>query len=79
MEDVLGTQMNEDFEPDDDAEEIIRVMKEEGDRVNPLLLREETGIQKQYVHNSLERLIAAGWVRKINRGLYEFVGDPREE
>lgn len=69
---------NESYQPDEDEEAILAVLKREG-RANPLLIRDETDIAKQYVNNGLNNLIAAGWVRRVTTGLYEFVADPRED
>jgi len=52
-------------------------LKEEG-RVNPLLVREETGLGKGDINTALTNFRAAGWVRRVTRGLYEFVDDPRD-
>ena len=67
--------VNRDYEPTDQDEQVLSVL---GDgRANPLLLREETGLEKQRVNDSLQRLTSAGWVQKVTRGLYELVEDPR--
>lgn len=68
--------MNEEYEPNEHDEEVLSVLKE--GRANPRYIRNETGLAKQRVYDSLQRLESAGWVRKIARGLYELVGDPRE-
>lgn len=68
--------MNRDYNPSDHDEQVIRVLKE--GRANPLHIREETGLSKQRVNDSLDRLTSAGWVVKVTRGLYELVDDPRE-
>jgi len=69
---------NQDYEPDDDDEEqILQVLKQEG-RANPLRIREQTDIRKEYVSRKLDNLVRAGWVRRVTRGLYEFVDDPRD-
>lgn len=49
--------------------------------MNPFLVRERTDheIRKEYVSRYLDNLCRAGWVRKVTRGLYEFVEDPRED
>lgn len=69
---------NESYEPDDDEEAVLRVMKAER-RANPMLIRGETGIKKQYVNAALKSLVAAGWLNKVTTGLYEFTTDPRDE
>jgi len=74
---VATTDVNREYEPTEHDEKVIRVLKD--GRANPMLLREETGLEKQRVNDSLTRLTSAGWVRKVTRGLYELVDDPREE
>lgn len=74
---IADQDVNRDYDPTDRDEQIIHVLKD--GRANPLLLREETGLEKQRVNESLQRLTSAGWVRKVTRGLYELVDDPREE
>lgn len=68
--------VNEEYEPTDADERVLKVLAE--GRANPLLIRETTGLRKQRVNDSLDRLTSAGWVRKVTRGLYELVDDPRE-
>lgn len=69
--------VNENFRPDDRQEQVLDVLKDEG-RVNPYRVRELTDLRKQYVNDSLQSLVDAGWARKVTQGLYEFVEDPRE-
>jgi DNA-binding IclR family transcriptional regulator len=75
--------VNEDYEPSNNEESILAVLKEGQNtrkpwgRANPLYLREQTGLNKQQVNYALNRLIAAGWVKKLTEGLYELVVDPR--
>ena len=68
--------VNEEYQPTENDEKVLQVLKE--GRANPLYIREESGLAKQRVNESLERLRSAGWVRKVTRGLYELEGDPRE-
>lgn len=76
----LDEDMNVDYVPTDDEEQILQVMKVEPcGRVNPFLLREETELSKQRVSNGLRQLVAAGWVEKRTRALYDLVEDPRED
>ncbi|MFC7044315.1 MarR family transcriptional regulator [Halobacteriaceae archaeon GCM10025711] len=76
--------VNEDFQPTPDQDRILEVFKQgrnEGQpwgRANPRYLIDETGIEKGNVEYHLRQLTAAGWVKKIARGLYEFKEDPRE-
>lgn len=69
--------MNREYDPTDHDEQVLTVL-EEG-RANPLYIREETDLPKQRINDSLQRLTSAGWVRKVTRGLYELVEDPRIE
>ena len=76
--------VNEDFSPTDAAEAVFDVFKQgrESDgpwgRANPRYVIDETELDKQNVEYQLRRLQDAGWIRKVARGLYEFVEDPRE-
>lgn len=70
--------VNEDYEPNELDEQILQIAKE-GGRVTPLLLRQKTGATKQTINNRLNQLTAAGWIKKITTGLYEYVEDPRDE
>ena len=76
---AISEPMNTDYEPTDDDEMILEVMKSEPcGRVNPYLLREETDLSKQRVSNSLRQLVASGWIEKRTRALYDLVEDPRD-
>jgi predicted Rossmann fold nucleotide-binding protein DprA/Smf involved in DNA uptake len=69
--------MNEDYTPSDNEEYVIDVLDD--GRATPRYIKERTGLNNQQVNYALNQLIAAGWVTKITTGLYELVGDPREE
>ena len=71
-----GNMVNAAYEPTDREDDVLEIVREER-RVNPLLVREETGYGKGDVNTALSNLRAAGWVRRVTRGLYEFVDDPR--
>lgn len=77
--------VNENFEPDERQEKILDILKKgrtENDPwgyANPKRLENELDIRRQYINRSLRGLIDAGWVEKVNRGLYRFVDDPRED
>lgn len=74
----MATRMaNERFDPSDDAEAVLSVLKE--GRANPKHLMNETGLEKGEVEYALRRLRDAGWISRPSRGLYEFVEDPRED
>ena len=70
--------VNEDNSLSNTEEDVLVVMREEG-RANPYLIRQRTGHDKGAVNTALSRLTSAGWVRKVTRGLYEFVDDPRTD
>jgi len=77
--------VNEDYDPGENEEYVLAVLKEGRDqnepwgRVNPLYIREQTDLNKQQVNYALNQLMAAGWVKKITDGLYEFAADPRDK
>jgi len=83
MQDILMP--NEDFEPSEDCERVLEVLKENRKtgkpwgRTNPRYIIDETGLEKPNVEYYLRRLNDAGWIQKIARGLYEFVDDPRKD
>lgn len=61
------------YQPDEIEQAVLDVLKREG-RANPLRIREETDIRKQYVNNALRQLDKAELVRKVTTGLYEYTG-----
>ena len=77
--------VNEGFDPDERQEAILEILKDGRDEgqpwgyANPKRLENRLEIRKQYINRSLSGLVDAGWVEKVNRGLYRFVTDPREE
>lgn len=70
--------VNPEFEPEEIDEQVLDVLRDEH-RANPYRIREQTQLGKGEINTSLVRLTSAGWVRKVTRGLYEFVDDPRLE
>lgn len=72
---IQNPDVNRDYDPTPNDEEVLEVL-EQG-RANPLHIREQSGLSKQRVNDSLDRLRSAGWVRKVTRGLYQLVEDPR--
>lgn len=76
--------VNEVYEPDEREDEILSLLKEgcgNGDpwgRANPLYFRENSTLDKGQVEYALTNLRNAGWIRRVNAGLYELVEDPRE-
>jgi len=71
--------VNEDYQPDAVEDTVIDVLRD-AERANPYLIRERAGdLSKQQINNALRNLTAAGWVRKVTRGLYDYVEDPRRD
>jgi len=76
--------VNEKYEPTEKDELVLKALKKgrsEDDpwgRANPRWLMDETGLEKSNVEFCLRSLTDAGWIRRVARGLYEFVEDPRE-
>lgn len=65
-----------EYEPDENERAVLDVLREER-RVNPMRVRDQTDIRKQYVNDALRQLRKLGVVEKVNRGLYEYV--PEED
>lgn len=72
--------MNPNHAPSDNEQLVLEVLKDQpAGRANTMLIREETeDLSKQQINTALNQLQAAGWVEKVTRGLYDLVGDPRE-
>lgn len=85
VQQLFADGMNEDFEPSNRQERLLAVLtdgRKSGDPWGYATVKrftEETDIRKQYVNRAVRGLVDAGWVEKPYRGLYRFVGDPREE
>lgn len=77
--------VNENYHPTDKDEQILAALKDgrgAGDpwgRANPRWLIDETDLDKSNVEFCLRSLRDAGWIRRVARGLYELVDDPRED
>ena len=77
--------VNEHYEPTDKDEQILAALqrgRDEGHpwgRANPRWLIDQTDLDKSNVEFCLRSLTDAGWVRRVARGCYEFVEDPRED
>ena len=67
--------VNPNFEPDEDTEAVLAVLKD--GRSNPRHIMNETGLEKGRVEYCLRRLTDAGWIERPARGLYEYAEDPR--
>ncbi len=76
--------VNERYEPTENDELVLNALKqgrENNDpwgRANPRWLMDETDLEKGNVEFSLRSLRDAGWIKRVSRGLYEFVEDPRD-
>ena len=73
---MSSVMVNAKFEPDDDTEAVLDVLKREN--ANPRYIMNETGLEKGRVEYCLRRLTDAGWVERPARGLYSFAEDPRD-
>jgi hypothetical protein len=81
--------VNQDHKPADAEERVLDAFKHDREtfgesRMTPGLIRKRLDVigheaSKQNVNHALRQLTAAGWVKKIADGLYEFVEDPRDE
>lgn len=76
--------VNKRYEPTGNDERVLNALKQgrESDgpwgRANPRWLIDETGLEKGNVEFSLRSLRDASWIKRVSRGLYEFVEDPCE-
>lgn len=59
------------------TDHVVIEMLQEG-RCTPTYIAEEQGYSRQNVTNRLNRLTEHGYVRRLSRGLYELINDPRE-
>jgi uncharacterized membrane protein len=59
--------------------DILRFLADDGGRVTPSWIAEETDYKRAYVSQRLKRLQEHGHVVKPHRGLWELVDDPRED
>lgn len=77
--------VNEDYNPSQNEERILDLLKEGRDRgdpwgvANPYWIRDRTGLNPQQVNYALNQLRAAGWVEKVTDGLYRLAEDPRDD
>jgi predicted transcriptional regulator of viral defense system len=65
---------NRNFEPTDQQRQVLNVFLDEY-QVNPRLIRDVTGLERQRVNDALSALQNAGWIEKRTRGLYRLVYD----
>jgi DNA-binding MarR family transcriptional regulator len=79
--------VNENFVPDDEQEDVLRVLKagrDEGEPwgyTTPSIAAHQLDTRRQYTSRALGSLADAGWVERVEpsgTGVYRFVEDPRE-
>lgn len=70
--------LNDQYKPSSDNEEAILDALKEGGRLRPINIAERTGKTMSANNHYMRRLIAAGWVKEVEEGLYEIAYDPRE-
>ena len=70
--------VNEEYEPNKHEERVLEFIKQDGDRFTNRWVREQTSMPAERVDPALNNLEKAGWVRRLTRGFYEFVEDPRQ-
>nr|WP_264556886.1 MarR family transcriptional regulator [Halocatena marina] len=77
--------VNETYSPSSEENQILALLQDGRDsdepwgRANPLYFRERSSFDKGQVEYALSNLRKAGWITRLNSGLYEFVEDPRED
>lgn len=74
MRTTTNTVPNKNFSPTGQQRKVLNVFKDEY-QLNPRLIRDVTGIERQRVNDALESLEDAGWIEKRTRGLYRLVYD----
>lgn len=77
--------VNEEYSPSQTEEEILSLLKEgrdEGDPwgyTTPAHIRNQLDISEGNESFHLRQLNNAGWIKKVTRGFYRFIEDPRED
>jgi len=75
----LNGMVNENYDPNNHEERVLSFVKDEPcGRVTNRYVRERLSMPKGRVDPALSNLEKAGWVRRLTRGFYEFVDDPRD-
>jgi DNA-binding MarR family transcriptional regulator len=64
--------VNKKFDPTPQQRQVLNILREQY-QVNPGLIREHTGIDRQRINEALNALENAGWVENPVRGLYRLV------
>lgn len=76
---AVNTMVNENYEPNAHEEKVLEFIKDEPcGRVTNRYVREETSMAAERVDPALNNLEKAGWVKRLTRGFYELVEDPRD-
>lgn len=66
-----------DITEDDRAMAVLDVLKHHGN-ANPLYIREQTQYDKGDINTALNQLAREGHVKRLTRGLWTYVSDPRD-
>jgi len=75
---AVKNMVNENYEPNAHEEKVLEFVKAEPcGRVTNRYVREETSMPAERVDPALNNLEKAGWVKRLTRGFYELVEDPR--
>lgn len=77
---AVNTMVNENYEPNGTEDKVLEFIKDEPcGRVTNRYVREETSMPAERVDPALNNLEKAGWVKRLTRGFYELVEDPRSD
>lgn len=74
MQTARSTVANKSFDPSSQQRTVLNVFRDEY-QVNPRLIRDLTGLERQRVNEALGSLEDAGWIEKRTRGLYRLIYD----
>jgi predicted transcriptional regulator of viral defense system len=76
---AVQTMVNENYEPNQHEDRVLEFLEREPcGRVTNRYVREEIEMPAERVDPALNNLEKAGWVKRLTRGFYELVEDPRE-
>jgi len=76
---AVQTMVNENYEPNQHEDRILEFLEGEPcGRVTNRYVREQIEMSAERVDPALNNLEKAGWVKRLTRGFYELVEDPRE-
>ena len=72
--------VNENYEPNQHEEKVLDFIADEPcGRVTNRYVRENMRMAAERVDPALNNLEKAGWVKRLTRGFYELVEDPRDD